>query len=538
MSLADHIPVDRRSIGSSRIVNILWLTGLAFVAGIFLMVLLQRLGAPLVVALGIVLVFSLVGVVTLSWIGRTMTSSLYFFAGRLAGVAPNGLGSTTDWISGAFLMTFFALPLSGKLVLAPAVMLAILMQATLFANVFHRSSVSSPPGFLGWRYQNRFTGPVALAVTCSILVLLIFAEFEVARLLLATITDLPLERAGLIVAVLVALPALFGGWLALMIVNSVLALWMLIAVLSPAIATGFFPDFLRTGLELGRSTQTFAPLNFNEVDLFGLTTGGGISTFTAVTTMLVLAAGFSVMPHTLSRIALLSRPVATIESLGWCALGGFLLFSALPLSIGLIGTDPASDELAALLKSQPVLHMMPYIALLFAAFNALSATLFAFSSAIVRALRRTARLDPGEQSIFSTRFLACLCAFGLVYVSQGQNLNASKLLILAVSLSAATLFMPMVAAAWISSLPRWAALLAMLTGALAFGIFSGAQFPGSDFLNTSGLVASKLAPLQAGALGMIANLAVLVAARGFSIISKNTPSDSSLALIRRVDQIS
>ncbi|MEM9941804.1 MAG: hypothetical protein AAF939_09455, partial [Planctomycetota bacterium] len=48
------------------------------------------------------------------------------------------------------------------------------------------------------------------------------------------------------------------------------------------------------------------------------------------------------------------------------------------------------------------------IALLLAAVSAFSVSLFALGSATARTLLRTSNLDPGERSMFTTRF-ACFC---------------------------------------------------------------------------------------------------------------------------------
>ena len=532
MNMAGRKPFGGRGLDESRIFNILWLSGTAFCAALLMMLLLQRLGVPMNLMSGTTTIWVSVSIFILAWFGRTMTSYPFFYAGRLAGSAPLGLGGLNDWLGGAFLILFFSASLTGKIILAPSLMLGILLQATLFTVAFHRSGVATLPGFFAWRSQSQLAGLIVLLVVIAILSLLIIAEFTVAVDMFARITQITHANSIWFVVVLSVLPALIGGWSSLIIVNGVLAAWLMICVLTPALITGFFRGFLRAGLDQEVNGHSIQQLQATGEQVLGLSSGdlaggelagealagGNANVLILLTTALVLSTGFSVLPHALSRLSLSKHQISAIEGLGWSALAAFLVLSALPLSIGLIGVNPSSSTLALLLKSQPVLHLLPYMALLFAAFNAMSATLFALSSAVVRAFRRSRNLNPGEQSIFSTRLLAVLVAACLIVIPSNQIPTPGALLIMALSLSAGALFIPMVASIWLSSIPRTALILAVIAGA---GVVVTWVF----------LMKGNIT--SAGALGMAAGSGVVLLGRIFTLIRKPRNSDLRLADIRQ-----
>ena len=505
-------------VGAQRIIAILGLASGAYCAMVGVMILLQRLGVPLDLMSGAITFWVCASIFVLSWFGKNMTSAPFFYGGQEADSSPLGLGSLNDWLSGAFLILFFSASLTGKIILAPSLMLGLLLQAALFAVAFHRTGVATLPGFFAWRNQSRLAGFIVLLVVAAILSLLIIAEFTVSVDIFTRITQIDPTKSLWFMLVLAVLPALIGGWSSFIIVNSVLAVWMLISVLAPAIVTGFFPDLLKAGLGLDVNGQVILPLQAIGEQALGLS-GGSSNILLLLVTALVLSTGFSVLPHSLARLSLSKHQITALESLGWSALATFLVLSALPLSIGLIGANPSSSTLALLLKSQPVLHMLPYIALLFASFNALAVTMFALSSAVVRTLRRSRNLNPGEQSIFSTRLLVVLLSNSLAFLPSQFIPEPGTLLIMALSLSAGALFVPMTASIWLSSIPRTAITLAVVTGAVV--VLSGV------YLEYKELVIP-------GALGMGASAAVIIIGRIFSLFSKPKSPDIRLAELRQI----
>ncbi len=519
MSLADRIPTNQRSLDGRRVFNILWLAGAAFTSSVIMLLLLQRLGIPLSMVLGATTIWIIGSVFLLSWFGRTMTSAPYFFADRLAGSAPLGLGGMTDWIGGAFLLLFFSATITGRMLLAPALMLGILLQASLFSIAFQRTGVSTLPGFFAWRSRSQLAGVAVLLVVITILSLLTSAEFIVARDAFSRISQMGASRSTWFIVVLAVVPTLFGGWLSLMIVNGVVSIWLLISVLIPAVVTGFFPNILRASLEREYSGQSIDSLQ-SMGDKVLQFSGEEANVLSLLIVIMVLSAGFSVLPHALSRLALNKRHIAAIESLGWSALMAFLLLSVLPLSIGLIGVKPSSATLAVLLKSQPVLHMLPHLAMFFAAFNALTVTMFALSSAIVRTLRRSRNLDPGEQSMFSTRLLAVVICLSLIFIPRDIIPPPGTLLTMALALGAGGIFVPLVSSIWLSSIPPLALILAVLAGA---GVVVFA------------IVTKTFTLFPAGALGMLASGFVIFIGHLMNFFSNANSPDPRLLQLRQPD---
>ena len=74
--------------------------------------------------------------------------------------------------------------------------------------------------------------------------LLLIVETRLTSQLIATMMDLTQLQALVLVVVLIALPTLIGGWLALVIINAILVVWILICLLLPATLSGFFYSYL------------------------------------------------------------------------------------------------------------------------------------------------------------------------------------------------------------------------------------------------------------------------------------------------------
>ncbi len=471
MSLVDNLPTSRRSLDVNSISGILWIFGLGFAGVITLLLLLQRLGLPMVYVVGITSITTVISGVILSWLGRTMTSSLFFFANKSAGASHLGIGGATDWIGGTFLIIFFSIPLVSKMILSTSLILGLILFAALFANAFWRSGVLTLPGFIAWRSRSQLAGHLSLIVVIGILGCFILSEFQIARDSLVILGGVEFQTGTWLVLALALLPSLSGGWFALMIANAVLAIWMLICVLLPAVVTGFVPQVLAGNLLLDQNIGTLPALTLESVQagnpllLESNQLAGSAPGLFA--TIFVLAAGFSVVPQALSRVALNIRAVDALESVAWSALCLFLIISALPLSIGLISITPSSSSLSVLLESQPVLHTLPYFALLFSSMNALAVVLFSISNTIVRGIRRSRKLDPGEQSIFSTRLISIIIGVSIINIPSEIIPPPDQLMIWALVVGAGCLFIPMAAGAWISNLPRYCLAITVLCGAAA-----------------------------------------------------------------------
>ena len=464
MTLGERIPDTGRKFDRSNAITLFWFALFAFLGALAIFLLLQRLGLPTEVVVFAIATFGIIAIVGLSWISRTMNSPLFFFANRALGAFTSGLGSTTDLLSGAMLVLFFSTHLAGKMVIASGLVLGILLQAALFSAAIQRSAVSNVPGFFTWRFQRKIVGYPALLVTFAVLLLFAMAEFQVAKNILHVQTGLPLEQTALIIAILAVLPSLFGGWTGLLLVNATLTIWILVCTLVPAAATGFFAHILGRELELGFLRSPLESLELLPLTiLFG--PDGDPSGLTIIVSVLAIAMGASTLPHSLSRLSTNSREVEAIESVGWLALMVFLMFSALPLSVGLIIAPPTSDNLAAILQSQPVLQMLPYFVILFAALNALAATLFAAASSMVRASSRLRNVNPAERSVFVTRLCVLLFAAMLVKWPEALTPSPEHLLVGALMVCAGGLFVPLAAGAWLASVSARSASAAIGAGA-------------------------------------------------------------------------
>lgn len=521
MTLGQRIPDATRTINRSNAITIFWLALFALLGTLLAFFLLQRLGLPSEIVVGAIFVLSIVSIAGLSWFCRTMTSSLFFYANRALGPFTSGLGSTTDTLSGAMLILFFSTHLAGKMVIATGLVLGVLFQAALFASAFQKSGVSNLPGYFAWRFNKKIVGYPALIAASGVLAMFAMAEFQVATDILQAQTGLSAEKTEWVIVALAVLPSVFGGWTGLLLVNATLAIWMLACTLIPAMATGFLAPVLARALQLDFLKTPLEPLNLSpSIALLG--SEGTASNATIVVSVLVIAAGISTLPHALSRLSTNSRTVEAIESVGWLALMVFLMLSALPLSVGLIISPPTSAKLAVILQAQPVLQMLPYFVILFAATNALSATLFTAASAVVRASSRLRNLEPGEQSVFSTRLGVLLFAVILLKWPELLTPTPEQLLINALMLAAGGLFVPLVASTWMGSLSAWSAGIAILAGATMTSFFL------SPFV---GWLA--LPPVWAATLGALSALIIVIGDRGIAVLGGRPRELNSSALLLR-----
>ncbi len=537
MSLADHISRNEKRLDSNRVVTILWLGSVAFALAYLSLVLLNRLGLPIEMAVSIICICMIVAALTCGWFGRTMTSRIFFFSNRMTGVAPSGFSGCTDWFSGGFLGLLLVIGSADRLILAPSVMIGMLLCTILFATAFQRSNISTVPGFMTMRYGKRRVGFVALVFVTFILSLLLITEARVASQLISAMVDLPSSQALIVVMVLIALPTLIGGWLALIIMNAIIVIWILICVLLPATISGFFSGFL---LNVISYQGTLNPLdNLGLVELIGMDSLGLHSNgiLHVALAALVLSCGFACLPHALSRLTLSFHHVTVLESLGWSALSGFLILSAFPLSIGLLAIGGNAGELSVALSKQPILQMLPVLALLLAAVNAAAVTVFALSSAIVRLLRRTRNLDPGERTMFGTRALCVLICVGLIFLLQEYSPQIGPLFLAAICTSAGALFAPLTVAVWASRISSWGIATAMVFGGGTTILLIAADYTSKFATGSDNFLSpfSGFPPIYAAGIGMFIGIVILGAGRVFALATKSAHDDvlDELRLLRR-----
>lgn len=463
MSLAGLTSRTDHRLNTRQVVTVLWIGSLVFCAMIVALVLLNRLGLPLDFSNFLNTIFFSFGVVILGWMGRTMTSRHFFFAQKHTNSAASGWGGGTDWASGAFLLILVSVSFQQRGIWIIAIMLGLLLMGLLFARAFHRADVSTLPGFLSWRFPESGAGLLAIPVSSIVLLLLLIAEFEVARSTLAIIDSVNTTQLGWFILFLAVAPAILGGWMSLVFLNIVLALWLAISILLPTLLLGLAPQiFTSDSANLGPDSN-LAPLT--SIMTLDLPATGFFQTLIVVA---VLAMGFAAAPHALSRLSLVAKPVGAIEHVGWSALFVFIVLSAFGLSIELV-SQSANVELATLLTTQPVLHVLPYFAVLFAACNALPVTLLTLSAGIVRGVQRTRRIDPGERSMFGTRMCIVTVAGAVGWWFADTQIEVGTYFVVALCFASGTLFVPLVSTAWIKSLPGKSVTLAMAIGAFLMG---------------------------------------------------------------------
>lgn len=457
--LADRIPDHDRSIDARGTTFLLSCVGFAFAGFVALIYTLERLGLPGVVSTSLMSGWIVLSLLLVSWLGRTVNSLRFFFAARQSEALPIGLGGASCWLSGVVIITLFALPQNAQFIFVVAMMLGLAMQAFLFASPANDSDASTLPGLMVRRHEASHVGLICLVACLIVLCPLAIAEYGVAVDLFILVSGWSAANAALVVCFLALLPTLLGGWQALLLVNVCIGIWIVLSMLGPALIVGFLPFLLAVPVEAGDQTVTPLAIALQQ----GLFLSDSLAT--AAVSLIVFAAGFAAMPQTLSRISVASSRVSAVEGLGWSGLVIFLSLSALLLSVGLITETGLESKLGRMLRSSTALVVLPYAAVFLAAFNALAVTIFVAANTLIRSARYYRDREPGVGSMFAVRLLAMALTILIWASSAAIELSPTNLLLLALSLAAASLFPVLAFSLWVSRIPAWAASLAMLVGA-------------------------------------------------------------------------
>lgn len=503
MTLADRIPSSLKPVSTARMILILWFAGAALLGAVLLLVALQRLGLNAAIAHPLSATFFVVGLLMASWAGRTVNAPVFFFAERSGNSGALGVGGASVWAGGAFILLFFGLSGVERMTLSIATLLGIALYGLMFAGPIRGSRVASLPGVLAWRHQAREAALAVLPVCLVVMALMTLAEQAIATQFLALLSGVGEQKAAWIVAALAIMPALLGGWLALMIVNAVLGVWILIALLGPATVIGFASGLLA---QADGALEAELPLPLLIPPQSTLL--GGADTMMLPLALVIIATGLASLPQSLARATLATRRTAAIENAAWSALTIFLILSAISLSIGLIiqTADPSTQ--AGFLRQQIALNMLPYAAILFAAFNGLSISIWVLVSTLVRTLRRGRVVEPGGGSMFTIRVLLLASTVPLAVWPNLTGLDTSGLLMAAAALSSAGLFVPLTASLWFARADRMAVIASALTGGAVTGglLLLGA----AGLVEGTGILPLLTNPVLAGSIGLGLSAAVMI----------------------------
>jgi Na+/proline symporter len=519
MSLASEVarkvaPTTRK-VEPKRILAIGWGGAVLFALAVGVSLLLRRLGLEPATATVLLSGLVIATIIAAAWFGRTLTSSIFFTIERETPPPLIGLSAFTDWCSGAVLAALLALTLTGKTTLAAAIAAGLVIQAAVFAPLMQRPGIVTVPGLFTWRTGARRTGLAALVTVCSALAMFAVAEAFVAIAMAQALTGLDRATLAFAIVALAALPTFSGGWLALLITNLIFTLTVLFTLLTPAIAMAFLPESALAADPLLEEMYV-AVLPIARTFSFDAE-----NVWSKLVTFVVLTTGLAAMPVGLSRLALNVNSTAAAQSVGWASLAVFLALASLPVAAFAFSMEGSSA--ARSIEAQPLVGVLPIFALLLAAFNALAATLYIFSTSIIRALRRTQRRDPSERSMASIRMLTIAMGLFLVSYLRGAEQApidlAGPYWIAGISLAASGLFVPLVAAGWISRVPWFAHASALLVGPLVVG------------LAIFGVVDGPL--LQTAFFGQILSAACILTGKFAPAILGRKPIDSRLSILRR-----
>ena len=460
MSIPNSTSMGAKRLSTPQIIKILWSAAIGFVLIVGVQALLFRLGLPTWLLALLWTLITVGSVLILSAMGRTMTSTQFFYSARRAKASVTGFGGGTDWASGSFLLLFLLAGPGNQLVFFYALLLGVLISGIAIAPPFYRSGAATLSGFLTWRctsaLESRVIALVALACSLTSLAVFMLAELAVIKAIFAALFAYDTQMLLGTLVVLAVLPTVLGGWFSLIAINVVLALWIILAVTGSTFLFAFMTPPFAPGMGLQLPTIT----GFSDV------LSGGLAGGSAMVLVLLLAGGVSVFPHALSRMALLRKAVAATEHSGWSALFVFVIISSSALSLEFIVGVPTEGTLR--LQSQAWISLLPYFALALASYNALAACIMTFCSVTVRGIQRSRLRSPDDRSMFATRVLALLVAAVLIMDFDQLTASPVALWLLAVLWLSATLFVPAVTATWLSGFAPWTMLAMVASGAVLF----------------------------------------------------------------------
>ncbi|MDD9910079.1 MAG: hypothetical protein OXR62_10345 [Ahrensia sp.] len=488
MSLADAIPDLDRAVGPQTVLRFVIACGLAFFTFIALLFTMEKLGLSGRVVSAVVTVWAVFAIAFVSWFGRSVSGAQFFRARGQNMPFVAGLGGAFGWLSASVIFALFALDSAEAFILLAAVSLAFVLQAVLFAHRFGGCAHTTLPDMVLAHCGARASGLATMLACLLALAPLALAEFKIAASLLTQLSGLSAQSAMIALCVIATVPTLLGGWQSLIVVNACLGLWILLSLLSPAVLVGFLPTLL-TNISAGDGSF-LAPIDMNaQSTMLDLA-----STADAILLLIVNATGIAAFPHLLARLPLAGQRIASIEGLAWSSLIVFLALSALLLSVGLVLTNPSSTEMSVLLQSNTSLAILPYAALLWTAINALSMCLLVASQTLVLSLRARIEREPGVGSMFAARLVVMALSITLWVSASKIDLNIIDLLILAVAISASSVFPSLLSAAWFDRGSATFTTLCTLTSSCLVGY---------------ALLYDQQSVIAAAALGLAASLAIL-----------------------------
>ena len=117
---------------SRRALVVQWFSGVAFLGAIVVLMLLDRLGLPLGTGLSVLSVALGILVITIVLAGTTISSPLFFFAGRKLDPSVLGIGGASDFVGAAFLLAVLGMPPGQQAEMVAALVTGMVLQAVLF----------------------------------------------------------------------------------------------------------------------------------------------------------------------------------------------------------------------------------------------------------------------------------------------------------------------------------------------------------------------------------------------------------------------
>lgn len=504
-----------RRINPGHLLAFGWFMTALFALIVAISMLLRRLGLDPTTATALLVTLSIIAVFAAGWFGRTMSANTFFTMNRTTPSSLVGLSGFTDWCGGAILAVLFAFGATGRVTLTLAISTGLVLQAAVLAPIMQRPGVVTLPGLFAWRTSTQSTGMAALITTLATLFMLALAEAFVGIAMVETITKFDRETITIIFVALAVVPTLAGGWMALLLINLTFGLIILFALLAPATALALLPS---TWLAHDPLLKDALVVTLPVAQEFTLGDGGVFDTLLA---FIIFATGLASLPVGLSRLALNINGTTATESVGWSALATFLALASLPVA-ALAFVVPGSNAAQAA-QAHPLLGALSILALLLAAYNALAATLFMASTSVIRALRRTQRKNPSERSMASIRMLTL--ALGLAVIAFTRHTTepaidlAGPFWLAGLCFAASGLFVPLVAAGWISHIPWPAYASALIIGPLVIGLV---MLSGPD------------APLlQAAFLGQVLSFVCIATGKFVPALLGRKSSDPNLSTLRR-----
>lgn len=423
-----------------------------------MMFLLEQLGVPpSVISWALFLILAIIAV-AFSVMGRTLESSTFFSANRLAPAVVIAVADSASWIGGIMLVSLAFSERDTTVYLAPAIALAWFLSSQFIAPYYRRSTPLSVPDYFAHRFRSSLIRLLSFVILLMVAAALLNANLRLGADLISSLLGLATQTSATMLMVSMVICMVIGGvkgslWLGLALTTAAITLLLTPAIYlavvdgpSPVSSLIAPPSALQDPQRLDEATALTKKM-WIDAGRVGIMIAGGA----------VLAVCFGKSNS--------ARTVSTVRDSGtWSLLIGAVLMALVLTTLPLLIRPDTADSLPA------ILTILPELGLVALCFIGGSCALLAAANSMAHDVFRRiiARKTSKGRRMFLARFLMIVFAYGMLYYGDRIELLPFDLVLWALGLAASTLFVPFVASIWWSRCTKWGVNTAILAGMVTY----------------------------------------------------------------------